>query len=77
MAELYNRKREQYLNTRYDEINNMNAERKYKYAWNLIDQITGRNFKCQGIIPAESPSNRLSIWKNHFQNVLAPEIDNK
>ena len=54
----------------------MNAERKYKNAWNLINILSGRKNKSQGLIPAESPSDRLSIWKSHFKNVLAPEVDN-
>jgi hypothetical protein len=47
-----------------------------KGRFRTINILSGRKNKSQGLVPAESPSDRLSIWKTHFKNVLAPEVDN-
>ena len=67
LADLYIQKRDYYLNEKCDEINQMNAEKKYKNAWKLINILSGRKNKYQGLVPAESPSDRLSIWKTHLK----------
>ena len=77
LSDLYISKREIYLESLCKEIDELNAEKKCRQAWKMIDLVSGRKGCSTGsMIPADSISERLSIWKNHFQKVLAPQVDN-
>ena len=49
---------------------------RHKAAWNLINTLIGRKARVRGIIPADSPTERLHGWWNHFETLLSPPDSN-
>ena len=45
---------------------------RHKAAWQLINMLTGRKVREQGIIAADTPIERLQGWRNHFETLLSP-----
>ena len=49
---------------------------RHKAAWQLINMLTGKKVRAQGIIAADTPSERLQGWRNHFEALLSPADSN-
>ena len=45
---------------------------RHKAAWQLINMLTGRKVREQGIIAADIPTEQLQGWRNHFETLLSP-----
>ena len=45
-------------------------ESKHAVVWTTINTITGRKRQPKCNIPADSPQQRLSLWRDHFQQLL-------
>ena len=44
-------------------------------SWKLINLITGRKTKKQGILKGKSKEDRVKQWYNHFKNLLGKELE--
>ena len=42
---------------------------RHKAAWNWINTFTGKKARAQGIIPADSSTEWLHGWQNHFETL--------
>ena len=49
---------------------------RHKAAWNLINTLPGMKARAWGIIPSDSPTERLHGWRNHFETLLSPPDSN-
>lgn len=59
------------------EIEKAHLNQKARLAWDTVNEITGRKGTKKGQIRAESPEERVQLWKEHFKNLLGqpPVID--
>lgn len=71
LADTYSLNRDTYIQRLCNQMENLHGDHQLKYAWNIINQLTGRKSKISRVIPAEDSSERLSKWRNHFQNLLS------
>ena len=52
------------------EIENAHLNNKARLAWDTVNEISGRKNTKKGQIRAESPEERIELWKKHFENLL-------
>ena len=68
---------EEYIKVKVAEIQDAHINQKSRLAWSTINEISGRKKTNRGQIKAESPEERVKLWKDHFVNLLGqpPVID--
>ena len=70
MAQMYVNKEEAYYASMASEVEQANKDGKHGTAWKVIDKMTGRMNRSSCKITAHSQQERLSLWKNHFSQLL-------
>ena len=70
LSTIYTSKQEQYYSQLADEVEVATMESKHAVAWATINTITGRKRQPKCNIPADSPQQRLNLWRDHFQQLL-------
>ena len=75
----YLKEQEEYIKEKVAEIQDAHINQKSRLAWSTINEISGRKKTNRGQIKAESPEERVKLWKDHFVNLLGqtPVIDVK
>ena len=72
LSDLHSMKREEAYQSMMKEAENCDEANRHKAAWQLINMLTGRKVREQGIIAADTPTERLQGWRNHFETLLSP-----
>ena len=77
LDEAYHAEQETFVKEKILEIENVHLNRKARLAWDTVNEISGRKKTKKRQIRAESPDERVKLWKEHFQNLLGqpPVID--
>ena len=76
LSDLHTEKHEESYQSMLREVECCDEALRHKTAWNLINTLTGRKARVQGIIPADSPTEQLHGWRNHFETLLSPPDSN-
>ena len=71
LSELYKRKHVDYIDECCKSLEGLKGDHQSNAAWKLIDTLTGRKSRPEGVITADSPSDRIGIWESHFKNLLS------
>ena len=72
LSDLHSMKREEAYQSMMKEAESCDEANRHKAAWQLINMLTGRKVSEQGIIAADTPTERLQGWRNHFETLLSP-----
>ena len=76
LSNLHTMKREETYQSMMKEVECCDEANRPKAAWHLINMLTGRKVRAQGIIAADTPTERLQGWRNHFESLLSPADSN-
>ena len=76
LSDLHSKKREEAYQSMMKEAECCDEANRHKAAWQLINMLTGRKARAQGIIAADTPSDLLQGWRNHFEALLSPADSN-
>ena len=74
LKELYTNKENSHRILLCQDILSASRECRYKKAWNLLSQLTGRKDIQRDIIPANDAIDRVSKFQLHFKRLLASDI---
>ena len=75
----YTNEQEQYIREKINELENAHDTNKARLAWTIVNEVSGRKGTKTNQIRANSPEERIKLWKEHFQNLLGqpPVIDDQ
>ena len=59
-----------YINGKINDISHLHINKKHHAAWSTIKEISGKSSKATIQIKGGSSKTRMSIWSNHFENLL-------
>ena len=71
LSELYKKKHSDFINNCCKTIEGLHGAHQSSTAWKLIDTLTGRKSRPEGLISANSSADRLDRWKSHFCKLLS------
>ena len=69
----YITEQQKYIQSQIDKIANASENKQSSLAWQTVNEITGRKKATKAKIKAKSHDERISKWKNHFQNLLGKQ----
>ena len=75
----YTNEQKSYVQEKIRSIETAHANHQSKLAWDTVNEITRRKASKAGQIRANSPEERIKLWKDHFENLLGqpPTIDDQ
>ena len=76
LSDLHTEKHKESYQSMLSEVECCDEALRHKAAWNLINTLAGRKARAWGILPADSPTERLHGWRNHFETLLSPPDSN-
>ena len=76
LSNLHTMKLEETYESMMKEVECCDEANRPKAAWHLINMLTGRKVRAQGIIAADTPTEQLQGWRNHFESLLSPADSN-
>ena len=70
---------EQYVRDKLQELEEAYESTKTRLAWSIVNEVSGRKKSKHSQIRANSPEERIKLWKKHFENLLGqpPVIDDQ
>jgi len=66
----YEKEQKKYIEDKIDEIANATTNQKSSQAWKAVNEISRRKTTNKGKIRAKNETERLKLWKDHFQTLL-------
>ena len=78
LFDAYEIQQQSFIENKIQQINNAAANKQSALAWKIVNEISGRKNTNKSKLKANSQSERLDKWKEHFQNLLGntPSISN-
>ena len=73
LNETYLEEQQKYIQTQIDKINDASANQQSSLAWKIVNNISGRKKSPKSKLKAKTQSERIELWKNHFQSLLGNE----
>ncbi len=74
LSNLYSKKQTDFIDKACSNIEALNADHQNGAAWKLLNSLTGRKGKVEGLISADSSTDRLQKWEAHFRNLLSSSV---
>ena len=68
----YEREQMQYVEDCAARIKAASDAKRASESWRICNEVTGRKRSNRAILKADSPTERVGIWKDHFEKLLAP-----
>ena len=75
----YSMGKKRYVEEKISIIETAHGNHQGRLAWATVNEVTGRKKLNEGQIRANSPEERLKLWKNHFEQLLGqpPVLDDQ
>jgi len=75
----YEQEQAAYVQSKIDEIKSAADNKQSALAWKTVNEISGRKKTTKAKIKANDQAERVSKWKDHFQNLLGnpPNVLNR
>ena len=66
----YESEQKKYIQNKIDETTNATTNQKSSEAWKAVNEITGRKTTNKAKLKAKNETERVILWKEHFQKLL-------
>ena len=66
----YESEQKKYIQNKIDEITNASTNLKSSKAWEAVNEISGRKTTNKAKLKAKNETERVNLWKEHFQKLL-------
>lgn len=72
LNEAYENGMKRYVEKSVKKIKDASYHARNSEVWRICNEVTQRKKTSKGILKADSPAERLTLWKEHFEKLLAP-----
>ena len=66
----YSMEQKRYIEEKISNIERAHVKPRARLVWATVNEVTGRKRSNEGRLKANSPEERLKLWKNHFEQLL-------
>ena len=66
----YSMEQKRYIEEKISNIERAHVKPRARLVWATVNEVTGRKKSNEGRLKANSPEERLKLWKNHFEQLL-------
>ena len=79
LAGIYLKEQTEFIQNKIDKIRDSVEDRQSRIAWQTINKVNGRKSTAKAKLKAANQQERIKLWKQHFENLLAnpPNITQK
>ena len=71
LAGIYLKEQREFIQNKIDKIRDSVEERQSRIAWQTINEVSGRKSTAKAKLEAANQQERIKLWKQHFENLLA------
>ncbi len=61
----------EFIQNKIDKIRDSVEDRQSRIAWQTINEVSGRKSTAKAKLKAANQQERIKLWKQHFENLLA------
>ena len=71
LAGIYLKEQMEFIQNKIDKIRDSVEDRQSRIAWQTINEVSGRKSTAKAKLKAANQQERIKLWKQHFENLLA------
>ena len=71
LAGIYLKEQTEFMQNKIDKIRDSVEDRQSRIAWQTINEVSGRKSTAKAKLKAANQQERIKLWKQHFENLLA------
>ena len=71
LAGIYLKEQTEFIQNKIDKIRDSVEDRQSRIAWQTINEVSGRKSTAKAKLKAVNQQERIKLWKQHFENLLA------
>ena len=71
LAGIYLKGQTEFIQNKIDKIRDSVEDRQSRIAWQTINEVSGRKSTAKAKLKAANQQERIKLWKQHFENLLA------
>ena len=71
LAGIYLKEQTEFIHYKIDKIRDSVEDRQSRIAWQTINEVSGRKSTAKAKLKAANQQERIKLWKQHFENLLA------
>ena len=71
LAGIYLKEQTEFIENKIDKIRDSVEDRQSRIAWQAINEVSGRKSTPKAKLKAANQQERIKLWKQHFENLLA------
>ena len=75
LAGIYLKEQTEFIQNKIDKIRYSVEDRQSRIAWQTINEVSGRKSTAKEKLKAANQQERIKLWKQHFENLLANPPD--
>ena len=77
LAGIYLKEQTEFIQNKIDEIRDLVEDRQSRIAWQTINEVSRRKSTAKAKLKAANQHERIKLWKQHFENLLANPLNVK
>ena len=71
LADIYLKEQTEFIQNKIDKIRDSVEDRQSRIDWQTINEVSGRKSTAKAKLKAANQQERIKLWKQHFENLLA------
>ena len=75
LAGIYLKEQTEFIQNKIDKIRDSVEDRQSRIAWQTISEVSGRKSTAKAKLKAANQQERIKLWKQHFENLLANPLN--
>ena len=75
LASIYLKEQTEFIQNKIDKIRDLVEDRQSRITWQTINEVSGRKSTAKAKLKAANQQERIKLWKQHFENLLANPLN--